>query len=146
MKREDQIELEIQALSEEREQIRSRKTIKCECGKRTPLKKLIAIREYYYVSPHGCTGGDYWDLSNEYTWYCSKCEKWHRVYKSSFDSIQFPDAKNLPLRATNYEFLHSHIQYVGEVLDRYGKHDGDTLTEIREANAKREARKESSIF
>lgn len=145
MKREDQIGLEIEALIEEREQIRSRKTIKCECGKRTPLKKLIVIKYFYYVDPHGCTGGDYWDFSKEYKWYCTKCEKWHRVYASNFDSIQF-NVKTLPLRATNYEFLHSHIQYVGEVLERYGKHDGNTLTEIREANAKRKARNESSIF
>jgi len=30
------------------------------CGGRHAVKDLTAVQTHWYVSPHGCTGGDYW--------------------------------------------------------------------------------------
>ena len=45
------------ALAEER----SRRTILCSCGKRHKIKDLELLQTHWYVEPHGCTGGDYWN-------------------------------------------------------------------------------------
>ena len=31
------------------------------CGRRTPIRELVYIQTYWYVSPYSCSGGDYWN-------------------------------------------------------------------------------------
>lgn len=38
--------------------------IECQkCEAKHPVSSLVYIQTHYYVSPHGCTGGDYWRQS-----------------------------------------------------------------------------------
>ena len=48
------------------------------CLKRTRVKNLVAISKHYYVTPHGCMGGDYWRFS-EFVIFCHKCNAGMRI-------------------------------------------------------------------
>ncbi|MBO6814550.1 MAG: hypothetical protein JJ891_06805 [Rhizobiaceae bacterium] len=50
------------------------------CGHYNLVKDSILIRTYYYVSPHGCTGGDYYKPGELQT-KCSNCGKVIRLYR-----------------------------------------------------------------
>lgn len=64
------------------------------CGELHPISTLEYIQTHWYVSPHGCTGGDYWKES-EGQWICPSCGHRNRLYaspeiedlKSSFASV-----------------------------------------------------------
>ena len=114
MNREQQIEKEIDALKEELELVRSRKTLACACGKRSQLSKWILISDYHYIRPYGCTGGDYWDFSDEYHLICPKCDGLGRVYKASYEADD-------SVMNTLYKFIHNHAKYFGEQLKSYGE-------------------------
>jgi len=126
-KREKEIAQQILHLKEEVEDIKSRKTIKCDsCEKRTPINKVLILKKYQYESPYGCTGGDYWSFGNEYKWWCDKCGTWERAYTVSSYATKSND---------KYEFIHNHINYFGEVLDLYRE---ETIQEIRNNMKKRQ--------
>lgn len=48
------------------------------CGKKTSIKNLVYIRTHWYVSPYGCTGGDYWN-EGEGQFVCPKCNHRNRL-------------------------------------------------------------------
>lgn len=122
MNREQQIDKEIEALEEERELVRSRKTLACECGKRSQLSKWILISDYHYIRPYGCMGGDYWESSNEYHLICPKCDGVGRVYHASYED---EDSE----MNTLYKFVHDHARYFGERLKSYK--EGCDVEELR---------------
>lgn len=49
------------------------------CGAWTPVKDIVYIQTYYYIQPHGCTGGDYW-ATGEGNWDCPACGGRNRLY------------------------------------------------------------------
>lgn len=50
-------------------------TAKCSwCGVASPLSAITLIQTHWYTSPHGCTGGDYWN-AGERQWECPSCKK-----------------------------------------------------------------------
>lgn len=51
------------------------------CGQLHTIGELEYIQTHYYVSPHGCTGGDYW-LPGEGNWVCPTCGHRNRLYAS----------------------------------------------------------------
>jgi len=71
--------------------------IKCEdnyvhgngCGKGTKIKNLILIQTHWYVSPYGCTGGDYWKRG-ECNFICPKCEHRNRLLDNREIFGQYP--------------------------------------------------------
>jgi len=84
--RERRIGEEIAVLEQERDDLRARKTVKClKCERRTQLSKAILIRKHHYIRPYSCSGGDYWEFSNEYQVLCTKCGNITRAYIRSFD-------------------------------------------------------------
>lgn len=40
---------------------RGKKKFVCGCGEDHVIKDCVAIQTHWYTSPHGCTGGDYWN-------------------------------------------------------------------------------------
>lgn len=50
---------------------RANRRILCCCGKMHSIKSLDLIVTHFYISPHGCTGGDYW-LEGEWNFVCPK--------------------------------------------------------------------------
>lgn len=48
------------------------------CGHRTKLKDITYIATNYYISPYGCTGGDYWN-EGEGNWICPNCNHRNRL-------------------------------------------------------------------
>ena len=49
------------------------------CGRMTQVRKLIYIQTHWYVSPHGCTEGDYWK-EGEGQFDCPKCGNRNQLY------------------------------------------------------------------
>lgn len=71
---------EAEFLRTERDKIQCRKKWTCiHCENKTQLDKLTIVREYWYVEPSGCTGGDYWNPSDEYWINCPKCSMINRI-------------------------------------------------------------------
>ena len=135
MNREQQIDKEIEALEEEREQLRARKLFQCFCGKKSRLDKWILISDHHYIRPRGCSGGDYWAFSKEYHLVCPKCGGMGRVIHRSW-------AKDDPKENASYNFVHEYRQYFGERLNAYG--DGYTVEELRKK--KKESEERRSIY
>lgn len=57
---EDQKQTLLKLLSENR----SKRLIKCVCGKSHPVKNYDAIQTHWYESPSGCSGGDMWHVDD----------------------------------------------------------------------------------
>jgi len=49
------------------------------CNKWFPINTLEYIQTHWYVSPSGCTDGDYWKRG-EGQWKCPSCGKINRLY------------------------------------------------------------------
>jgi len=137
----------IEFLQAERESVRSQKTITCpSCTKRTQLRNAVIIREHHYIRPYSCSGGDYWTFSDEYKFYCKKCDSFHRVYTGSFDKEWMDDKKFKPealkeTRVQLYLLIKEYISYFGEVLDNYD--DNLTIDQLREKNRIAKEQRES---
>lgn len=57
-----------------------RKLLTCShCERRTRVGDLVYIQTYYYVTPWGCTGGDYW-APGEGQYECPKCRRRNRSW------------------------------------------------------------------
>lgn len=55
--------------------------VQCQiCKKLHQISSLVYIQTYWYVSPHGCTGGDYW-RQGEGRFKCD-CGHLNRLYES----------------------------------------------------------------
>lgn len=61
-------------------------TILCGCGKRHKIGDLKLIVTHWYVSPHGCTGGDYYN-EGEWQYLCPKDNVRERLL---FDNYRVP--------------------------------------------------------
>lgn len=58
-------------LNQEKRWIDAMTKMKCvHCGNEVPFKDIEYIQGMYYVSPYGCSEGDYWDYSDECTLRC----------------------------------------------------------------------------
>lgn len=70
-----QLNKQIEKLKKKKDSIISDKHLKCvKCKESTQIKNLTLAVQEYYVEPHGCTGGDYWD-EGEYPTYYTECPK-----------------------------------------------------------------------
>lgn len=49
------------------------------CGMGYEVRELTYIQTHWYVSPGGCTEGDYW-RQGEGQWACLNCKKRNRLY------------------------------------------------------------------
>ena len=49
------------------------------CGQTSKIKDLTYIQTHWYVSPSGCTGGDYWN-EGEGQFKCPHCDQTNRLY------------------------------------------------------------------
>lgn len=44
----------------------------CRCASHYAIATQVYVQTHWYVSPHGCTGGDYWN-EGEGNWKCPDC-------------------------------------------------------------------------
>jgi Zn finger protein HypA/HybF involved in hydrogenase expression len=71
------------ALHKELRLAMGRQLVKCsnrDCGKRSKVSTLTYIQTHWYVAPHGCTGGDYWN-PDEGQFVCPHCDYVNRLYE-----------------------------------------------------------------
>ena len=85
-------------LLEEKAKALSRKKVKCTststfqgpgCGKSFQIGSLTYIQSHFYVSPHGCTGGDYWSAGDG-GFKCPKCgfrNRFHEYDRKEFKEL-----------------------------------------------------------
>jgi hypothetical protein len=144
MNTEQSIDAQIAALQTQKEILRSRRMWTCPCcSRRTAITKLIAVRQYWYEEPHGCTGGDNWWPSDDYHVWCNKCGEWIRVYKqhrvSEYDIADYK-TRNQKEREKNpgFFFIEDHQNYFAEVHRNYSKTRGFNLNELRKQKQRRE--------
>lgn len=86
----ERIDRELKRLEELRKKILERKSdilrnklIKCaNCGKQNKVREWSFVQKYWYVPPHGCTGGDYWKPHEHDTCdiMCPKCASKNYIY------------------------------------------------------------------
>ena len=151
MNREKEIDKEIEALREEKQELKSRRKVKClHCKKHTPLKNALVVRTHWYTSPHGCTGGDYWNFG-EYQFFCTKCEEFSRAYIGSWEKHWRsgkvkPEALKDP-RVKLFNFIKKHSEFVGEFLDSYDGQDNNmTIEDLRTRKREREEKENACIY
>jgi hypothetical protein len=84
----DALQKKREKLEAERDAVIGRTLVKCSdsnygkgCGKKTAIKNIVYIRTHWYVSPYGCTGGDYWN-EGEGQFICPKCGNRNRLTDS----------------------------------------------------------------
>lgn len=84
----EKAEADLGSLHKNRDEILSRTVVVCAhncngkgCGEPTQIKELTYIQTYWYVEPHGCTGGDYWK-KGEGNWICPECDHTNRLIDS----------------------------------------------------------------
>jgi len=44
-----------------------------ECGHTNVVKDTVITVRHWYTSPHGCTGGDYWNAYDKGQFTCNQC-------------------------------------------------------------------------
>lgn len=126
--REKEIANELQLLNIENDEIQRRKMWRCYgCFKRTQISKITIIQDHWYVPPRGCTGGDYWNTSNEVYVPCPKCNTINRICDT------FVQIRNVsPIKTINgnktYTLLRNLRQYANEVLHYYPKKGNGMIT------------------
>jgi hypothetical protein len=140
----------IKFLEAERDEVRRKKTIKCEhCEKRTQIGKATIISENSYVRPYSCSGGDYWQF-REYLFVCLKCCKTNRAYVGTWDRIKWSDGDKLSNispeslkdpRVKLYFIINEYKRYFGEHLQSYDDLSG-SLDDLRKKNEERKERRE----
>ena len=129
MNREQEIESQIETLRAEREAIRSRRMWTCPCcHKRTAIAKLTFIQDHWYVSPSGCSGGDYWKQSNQVYIPCPKCNNIARVTEN-FVQVRTEHILTV-IDEEMYDFVTDHKYHFGEILDYHRNHGEPTLDTV----------------
>lgn len=59
------------------------------CNKKIKIKELTYIQKHFYVSPYGCSGGDYWK-EGEGFFICPHCGHLNRLYdRPDFQALRF---------------------------------------------------------
>ena len=97
------------------EERNKQKKIQCaSCEKAHKIGRLRAIQTHFYISPHGCTGGDYW-LEGEMKYICPTNDTINRLLFNS-DDVPYEYDPEEQFK-TNYKHLFK------EVTDRHGKED-----------------------
>jgi hypothetical protein len=84
------VELVRKGLLAEQAEALGRKIVTCTnncwgegCGKKTQIRSLVFIQTHYYVTPHGCNGGDYWvDAEGQFD--CLKCGHRNRLHNRPY--------------------------------------------------------------
>jgi hypothetical protein len=98
----DEIQAKLDVINDEIAERKSQTLVQCTdnnhgegCGMGFKICELEYIQTHYYVSPHGCNGGDYW-LQGEGNFDCPSCGHRNRLYdrpdiqklKSLFKSVR----------------------------------------------------------
>lgn len=72
---------QINDLRRQAEEEKGHQRIVCpHCNKQPRINECTYIQTHWYVRPHGCTGGDYWN-QGEGRFRCPRCQKETRLYK-----------------------------------------------------------------
>ncbi len=102
-----------------RDEVQRRKMWWCyNCEKRTPINNITATQEHWYVSPHGCTGGDYWKDSDEYWVICPKCSETSRIC-DTFVQIRSISPMQHFNDTQTFKLIDKNTQYLAEKLNWY---------------------------
>ena len=98
----------------------SRKKIKCavkSCGKLHSIKNLTLIQTHHYVSPHGCTEGDYWN-AGEMQFVCPDTKVINRIMLDN-DDVAWEDRGEYG-NDPESQFGERYASLFKEVIEGYG--------------------------
>lgn len=108
------------------------------CGKKSKLSTVILVQTHWYTSPHGCSGGDYWN-SGERNLICPKCHVRHRMiekdpqpdnyYDFSYEKRREIDAKRRIVMEHKYR-IDGHLD-LSKIFDNIIDDYDDVFYEMR---------------
>lgn len=101
----DEVNKEEKKINNIIEKARGNRELTCgNCKTMHRIKNLVYIQTYWYVQPHGCTGGDYWNTGEGY-FICPDCNIRNRLLSSNEYSLDYKErdsTKNHLVRFTRY--------------------------------------------
>lgn len=96
-KRVDDAKKELEEANANLSLIRSRRKVNCKCEKMHRICDLELIVTHWYVQPHGCTGGDYWN-SGEWHFVCPTDGLRNRILFNDYD-VKYEDRETINVGA-----------------------------------------------
>lgn len=96
---------------------RSQLKFRCGCGRLHRIKDCDLIQTHWYKSPHGCTGGDYWN-SGEVQIICPVTDNKNRVLFKSVYQIPYELRDHFAYSAEQ-QFLRIYKNLFKSVIDDY---------------------------
>lgn len=119
------VEKKLAALNKERAKLsnqltsqRSNKQFRCGCGKMHRIKNCTLIQTHWYVSPLGCTEGDYWK-TGEMQVVCPDTDNKNRLFFDNYD-VDWSKRADLEYSA-EMQFRYRYTSLFKEVVEDYGK-------------------------
>lgn len=77
--------------------VRKRRKIGCSCGKKHAIGTLELLITHWYVSPYGCTDGDYWN-EGEWQFVCPSSGARNRLMFDDY-SVKYEDRGKVSVAA-----------------------------------------------
>jgi ribosomal protein S27E len=88
------LEKQLAAVRTKREGLLRERTITCpKCHGVFPLRDLTFLHEHFYISPSGCTEGDYWTSSSSHSVRCCGCGMCLRLLSGGVSTLNPYDAR-----------------------------------------------------
>jgi hypothetical protein len=79
----------LDVLTNAKAEILGRTLVKCVCcSVATPIKDIDYIQTHYYTSPHGCSGGDYWNEGSG-KMVCPNCNTILMFLGDEYDGVKY---------------------------------------------------------
>ena len=99
------------------DQNRGKKTIRCDCGKMHRIKDCEVIQTHWYVSPSGCTDGDYWN-EGELEFVCPETKECNRLLFEVQEQIDWEERIEYE-NDLEAQFKHLYKRHFKHVTDEY---------------------------
>lgn len=105
------------------DKLKGNRTLPCHCGKNHKIKDLTLLVDYWYTSPHGCTGGDYYN-EGEKAFVCPdnphlKNRLFDNDWKYKVDYFKRNDFANNIIKQFMREYKHKFKDIIDVYDDKY---------------------------
>jgi hypothetical protein len=94
---------------------RSRMFFECGCGRKHQIKTCEIIQTFWYQSPHGCMGGDYW-VPGELQIICPDTDHKNRLMFDNYD-VEWSQRNDYDYSAEEqFKYMYRHL-FKNVILD-----------------------------
>lgn len=118
----EKLKRELEKEEAKQEAANGRKKFLCACKSMHSINQCFAIQTHWYVRPHGCTGGDYWN-SGELQIICPKTGIRNRLLYDSYYKVEWNKRHDHDYSA-DIQFKYQYKHLFKKVIDEYDR-DGN---------------------